>query len=95
VGDGIIIIRGRALMAAAVVLLFKGRYYLLWMRLIIILDDVIKSIVWNDRLTMASVGAAGRGRFPQAAVDVVLMVFLKRRFNGGNDVVAMSAVRRG
>ena len=41
-GDGIIIIRGRPMMAAAV-LLFDG-VYLLWMRLIIILDDVIESI---------------------------------------------------
>ena len=82
-------------LAAAVVLLFKGRYYLLWMRLIIILDDVIKSIVWNDRLTMASVGAAGHGRFPQAAVDVVLGALVKRRVDGGNDAAAMRAVRRG
>ena len=44
---------------------------------------------------MASVGAAGRGRFPIAAVDVVLGALVKRRVDGGNDAAAMRAVRRG
>ena len=44
---------------------------------------------------MASVGAAGRGRFPRAAVDVVLGVIVTRCVDGGNDAAAMRAVRRG
>jgi hypothetical protein len=62
---------------------------------IVIVDDLITSMACNYRPTMASVGSAGRGRFPSAAVDDVLGVSVKRGVDGGNDAAAMRTVRRG